>query len=498
MDCFSKLPAELRIRIFSQFSSTTTIFRLIQASPIMLFQYRASKTTIRRHYVVNLLNGDRYEQLLQDALCLLYLELADNRPDNHVMRYIIMQWSSKALPNPFEKKDQATIDDLYKLFSHMSMFVEDFISKATSSNPPQAYLCLPQIEIPSRGLYYNQHSFCPEHVTLDELTSSECQLLAWAFIRYDMLCKIDGHKAALLLDDGEYSAITKKVLYELSNYEQEAICCVFEYIKAVHGALYTVSTRCSTRHASSALRDNSADPVRLLYPDNLYFNPIAARKDMKLPQQCIPALLGYVYDLSDLGFDLLRNLVLFANKTQPEDMRSWLYTILSDWRRSQHPSPRNHGFPLIRRLSIDLNSCLDGSLRSSLVQRLSLTHSLDTVPPFSILPSILQRSIFRQRAWVFLDDTRLCQKGLDHFPTIEELDKQQTTAYGVEYVPGVEEGQRLRLLQLYQYRREAGIKDTQNERQEYIFRENDEASIPRFFDQTGNRDVTTFWRHIRN
>ncbi|KAI3579006.1 hypothetical protein IWW34DRAFT_622231 [Fusarium oxysporum f. sp. albedinis] len=443
MDCFSKLPPELRIRIFSQFSSTTTIFRLIQASPIMFSQYRASKTTIRRHYVVNLLNGDRYEQLLQDALGLLYLELADNRPDNHVMRYIIRQWASKALPNPFEKKDQATIDDLYKLFSHMSMFVEDFISKATSSNPPQAYLCLPQIEIPSRGLYYNQHSFCPEHVTLDELTSSECQLLAWAFIRYDMLCKIDGHKAALLLDDGEYSAITKK---------------------------------CFTRQ----------------------FRRPAARKDMKLPQQCISALLGYVYDFSDLGFDLLRNLVLFANKTQPEDMRSWLYTILSDWTRSQHPSPRNHRFPLLSRLSIDLNSRLDGSLRSSLVHRLSLTHSLDTVPPFSILPSILQRSIFRQRAWVFLDDTRLCQKGLDHFPTIEELDKQQTTAYGVEYVPEVEEGQRLRLLQLYQYRREAGIKDTQNERQEYIFRENDEASIPRFFDQSCNRDVTTFWRHIRN
>jgi hypothetical protein len=70
----------------------------------MFSQYRASKTTIRRHYVVNLLNGDRHEQLLQDALGLLYLELADNRPDNHVMRYIIRQWASKALPNPFKKK----------------------------------------------------------------------------------------------------------------------------------------------------------------------------------------------------------------------------------------------------------------------------------------------------------------------------------------------------------------------------------------------------------
>ncbi|KAI1035906.1 hypothetical protein LB505_010462 [Fusarium chuoi] len=85
MDCFSKLPPELRIQIFSQFSSTTTIFRLMQASPAMFAQYNVSKTDIRRHYVVNLLTGDRHEDLLQDALGLLYLGPADNRPDNHTV-----------------------------------------------------------------------------------------------------------------------------------------------------------------------------------------------------------------------------------------------------------------------------------------------------------------------------------------------------------------------------------------------------------------------------
>ncbi|KAF4436663.1 hypothetical protein FACUT_6258 [Fusarium acutatum] len=178
MGCFSKLPPELRIRIFSQFGSTSTIFRLVQASPIMCSQYRASKTTIRRHYVVNLLNGDRHEELLQDALGLLYLDLADNRPDNHVMKYIIGQRNSKALPNPFEEKDQATIAKLYKPFSSMSMFVEDYISKDTSSNPPQAYLCLPQIVDPNRGLYYKEHSFSPR----------QCHSLIGAFIKYDMFC----------------------------------------------------------------------------------------------------------------------------------------------------------------------------------------------------------------------------------------------------------------------------------------------------------------------
>ncbi|KAH7236758.1 uncharacterized protein BKA55DRAFT_520860 [Fusarium redolens] len=448
MDCFSKLPPELRIQILSQFSSTTTIFRLIRASPIMFAQYRASKATIRRHYVVNLLTGDRHEELLQDALGLLYLDLADNRPDNHVMKYIIRQWTSKALPNPLEEKDQATIAKLYKLFSHMSMFVEEYISKATALNPPQAYLCLPQISIPIRGLYYNEHSFSPKYVTLDELTSSECQFLVWAFMRFDMLCKTHGPGAALLIDKNEHSAITEKILYQLADYEHEAIYCVLEY----------------------------------------------------LPKECIPALLGFVYDLPDLGFDLLRNLVLFANKTQPEDVRSWFYTIFSEWTRSTLPPPRNHRFPLLGGLSMNLDRHLDDSLRSFLVRRLSPTHYLESARfsliPFRLRALCLQRRIFRQRAWVFLDDTRLSQKDPDHFPLIEDLYKQQTTANKLDYMFEVQERERLRLLQLCQYRREVGFKDTQNEGQEYTFRENDQASIPRLFDRSGNRDVTTFWRHI--
>ncbi|KAI1020938.1 hypothetical protein LB503_009976, partial [Fusarium chuoi] len=233
MDCFSKLPPELRIQIFSQFSSTTTIFRLMQASPAMFAQYNVSKTDIRRHYVVNLLTGDRHEDLLQDALGLLYLGPADNRPDNHVMKYIFRQWNSKALPNPFEGKHQDTIAELYKLFSSITMFVEDYISKATSSNPPQAYLCLPQIANPNRGLYYKEHSFSPRQITLDDLMSSERHFLLWAFIKYEMLCKVQGSKTASLLEYNEYSAIAKKASHELTSCENEALDCVPESGQAI-------------------------------------------------------------------------------------------------------------------------------------------------------------------------------------------------------------------------------------------------------------------------
>ncbi|KAF5546899.1 hypothetical protein FMEXI_5404 [Fusarium mexicanum] len=189
----------------------------------MFSQYKASKATIRRNYVINLLNGVRREGLLQDALGLLYLDLADNRPDNHVMKYIIRQWDSKSLPDPFEQKDQATIAKLYNLFSSMSMFVEDYISKAASPNPPQAYLCLPQIADPNKGLYYKEHSFSPRHVTLDELNLPECHFLMWAFIKYDIIFKIQGPKAALVIDNNEQSAISKKEYEALTDCEHEAL-----------------------------------------------------------------------------------------------------------------------------------------------------------------------------------------------------------------------------------------------------------------------------------
>ncbi|KAF5234692.1 hypothetical protein FANTH_12044 [Fusarium anthophilum] len=455
----------------------------------MFSQYKASKATIRRNYVINLLNGVRHEGLLQDALGLLYLDLADNRPDNHVMKYIIRQWDLKALPDPFEQKDQATIAKLYKLFSSMSMFVEDYISKAASPNPPQAYLCLPQIADPNKGLYYKEHSFSPRHVTLDELTLPECHFLMWAFIKYDIIFKIQGPKAALVIDDNEQGAISKKEYEALTDCEHEALHSVLQYVDAAYGALFTVSTRCSSRHTSSALQDKPADPVTLLYPDNLYFNPIRAFDDMMLPSQNVPTMLGYAHDVSDYGFDLLRALVLFANTTQPEDIRSWFYTIFSHWPRSRYRRPRNHRFAFLSRSCRRSINDRDGSLSSLLVQRLSPTDTSDSVS-YPLSSWVMQRNIFRQRAWVFLDDTRLFQMGLGHFPTIEELGKQSTSA------PGFEERRQLRHLQLCLYRREAGIEDTQTEGREYIFSSNDEDSIPRLFDPPSSREVTTFWQHI--
>jgi hypothetical protein len=346
------------------------------------------------------------------------------------------------------------------------MFVEDYISKATSSNPPQAYLCLPRIGDPNRGLYYKEHSFSPRHVTLDDLTSSELHHLIWAFLKYDMYYKIQSPKVALLTGDNEHSAICEKAFEELTNGEREALSCVSDYFTAVYGALFTASTRCSTRHASSTLQDTPANPARLLYPDNLHFSPLSAFNDMKLPSKCIRE---YAIYLAVLGFDLLGDLVRFANKAQPEDMRSWFYTIISHAERSQYLSLGHYRFPFFERFWKPPVNRRDGSPRALLVQRL-FVGGIWNLKQGSVLSWYTLHIIFRQRAWLFLDDTRLLQKSLGHFPAIEDLEHHPLPEHGLETMHAAEERQRLRHLQLCQYRREAGTKDAQNEGQEYIFK----------------------------
>ncbi|KAI1035927.1 hypothetical protein LB505_010461 [Fusarium chuoi] len=58
--------------------------------------------------------------------------------------------------------------------------------------------------------------------------SSERHFLLWAFIKYEMLCKVQGSKTASLMEYNEYSAISKKASHELTSCENEALDCVRE------------------------------------------------------------------------------------------------------------------------------------------------------------------------------------------------------------------------------------------------------------------------------
>ncbi|KAL9561671.1 hypothetical protein ACKAV7_014227 [Fusarium commune] len=51
-------------------------------------------------------------------------------------------WKTMELPNSL---DLEQLETLWHMFSRMIIFIEDYVSKATSECPPRAYLCIPDL-----------------------------------------------------------------------------------------------------------------------------------------------------------------------------------------------------------------------------------------------------------------------------------------------------------------------------------------------------------------
>ncbi|KAI1061051.1 hypothetical protein LB507_010164 [Fusarium sp. FIESC RH6] len=166
MDCFDRLPAELRVQILSKFALPTTIRNTIRASPAMLNGYVANKEMIRCWSLSKLISGDRYNEILQDSLTYLDLDAhsfdlflyryASNMDEkNHVIDYYIHKWKARSHRDPFQGGDRSAVSKLWRFFSRIVMLAEDYISKATSGDI-QVFLCLPKISNPAAALSWDR------------------------------------------------------------------------------------------------------------------------------------------------------------------------------------------------------------------------------------------------------------------------------------------------------------------------------------------------------
>ncbi|KAF4962445.1 hypothetical protein FSARC_9474 [Fusarium sarcochroum] len=437
MDCFATLPPEIRAVILAQFSSATTISRLIRASPAMLAEYTASKTGIIPDSLANLLCGDQYHDILQDALAIIHLDLTSTSPDNHLIAYRVEQWAKKKSPNPFRQDDQVTVINLYWLFTRLGAFVEDYLSKATTSCPAQAYLHLPKIAHPSSGLHYKQNPGF-KHVTLDDITCTERHRLLRAFTKYEVLCKIHDPRVEGIINHDQHATLTGGSLSSLDEWEKESLRCVNEYVRGVYGGLFAMCA------APRALLDTSSMTPQLkkrrkrLYPDNLYFDAQEYLTDMSL------SIAWRQVNLADglpyLGFDLLTHLLVHSDQNRHTDMRGWLRSVTREWRIQNWPRSYH-------------------SLRDLLRERLLIFAMPDDLNGRSNTrwmnpDTFLQRKIYRQRAWVFFDDARLFPDGgnLNHFPTMDDLEEEfEAAPMNYDYRHYCEKRQMSRMIQLSRF-----------------------------------------------
>ncbi|KAM5347409.1 hypothetical protein ACJ41O_010414 [Fusarium nematophilum] len=510
MDCFAQLPPEIRTEIIIQCAYETTTSQLMQASPVMLAQYVESKRIIVETQLANLLGGDLHGELVQAALTIIHLPPVETRRAvTASMAGIVTHWEAKTFPNPFEQSDHSTILKLYRLFSRLAVFIEDYLTKATSPFPPRAYLCLPKLAPGNSEMHFKNQTVEMKRVTLDDLTLSERRRFLRSFTQYELLCKMRDVRVWTVLNSCQPGRQILESFESLSFWATESLFCVDEYARGLCGALYAHCTADSwlpdDRAVSTHHQLSPSGRRGLLHPDKVLPMARGLLGGMDLPPPDRNCEIEAVMARS--GFDLLTHLVTYAGRTErqgPERLRSWFHAARAEYPRTfDYMVRRRHffenGIAQVLRPWGDPEKYAPG-LRQQLCQRLSSCqteqHSEDEKWGWLDYDRHkIQLSMYRQRAWTFFDDGRLYSEvgGLSHFPTLGELREHDRLMRDNREARRERRSQQWR--DYYSRRSLDSPRDVQGQaRQEADLEEDEEAGIPRFFENPAERKLTAFWR----
>ncbi|KAI5458480.1 hypothetical protein BGZ63DRAFT_362772 [Mariannaea sp. PMI_226] len=399
MDPFNKLPAEIRLQIYFhlRICSKRSVISIIQASPAMLQQYIISKAYI----IKTSLASDLDEEMAQDATRLIqFASWKSKIVPFRVSGSYYRSWTAGELPNPFSVEDNELIAEIDRLHSRLLLFIEDYLTKATAIFPPRDYLCLPDLSSIRGYLIFKDRTICPRFdVAL--LSFQERRRLFRAFLRHEIICKTRYAKARL-----GWGPLREYGGQVFNHPEREAIECVCEYLRSLYGAMFA---QCGNSWFPEIPDGNlSSRNTGLIYPDNVYFDANIYASDM---------CSGVSASAACFGLDLATILLRYATygprgrdclklwfKSLPEGERLG-YRWRVRWGSLEYGDP-THGGPEDARHQED----------SGMYQVLFQLIEED---------SGLVQDIYRQRAWVFLDDARAYPPSslVLHFPTSDELDE---------------------------------------------------------------------------
>ncbi|KAF5637985.1 hypothetical protein F52700_4688 [Fusarium sp. NRRL 52700] len=394
MDPFNNLPAEVRIKILGSIPSHATTARLIRASPIMLAQYATTESNNLRAYLSQLVGTDfNGHDILQDALAIIYCS-RPYQPDE--ICDLVREWEAKTLPLPFHRGDKGMITKLRLLFERMSEFIDDYLSKATAQNTAEAYLQ------PPRRTYVD--TVDPQRITLHDLNPQERLRLFRVFIKFEVICKLSNERVHEWVRRA-LNKIRSSLVMGLSSWEKKALMCVYEYMKASYSAMFV---HCPGAHAFKDYK-RTCNHLRRTKRDNAFFvetmcyDPQYPFIRYKFPK----SVAEFPQVLPLCGFDVLSHLMMEA-KAERNPMRIARMCSRYDWRSYDSASH------IVYRLEV-------GS-RGNLI-RLALHRNRADTEANPVERA--HRTIHQQRARVFFDDARLCPGQEAHFPTEEEVEREE-------------------------------------------------------------------------
>ncbi|KAH7007513.1 hypothetical protein EDB80DRAFT_842930, partial [Ilyonectria destructans] len=404
MDPFNNLPAEIRLHIcfWLRLRSKRAILPLIKASPTMLQQYITSKVYITK----TSLAFDLDDEMIQDATRIIqFPSWKTTIVSSKIPSSYRLLWTAEQLPNPFKTEDHGLITQIDKLHSRLLLFIEDYLTKATAIFPPRQYLCLPDLSSTQGHLMFKNETVCPRFDAA-HLTNQERRRLLRAFLRHELICKTN-ISSTYKESELDLGPLLRYGGQKFHHSELEAIGCVHEYLKSLYGAIVA---QCGDFWLPDIPEGTlSARNTGLLYPDNLYVDAESYASDMRSRVSSSWARFGF-----DLVTSLIRTATSGGHGRDRLKLR-FKNPPTTRWVRSYWPSYSCQHSECTYVNSEDIRH-QEGSgmyqiLSSRIVKRLDL-----------------QRVIYRQRAWVFLDDDRLYpSSGLaPHFPTSDEMMEQST------------------------------------------------------------------------
>ncbi|KAL6364319.1 hypothetical protein LRP88_02238 [Fusarium phalaenopsidis] len=243
MDVFSKMPSLVLTHVFAQIQSERDIMQLIRASPEALRHYVQYRRSIMRHRIAEILAIDCHGSIIQDAQAVIHFPPIDtNSPESTTSMLAITRclgsWKDRHFPEYSRQYDAENISRLYRFFSRLATFIEDYLAKSLDPFPARACMALPEISSIVPRMHFKGRDVDVEPVAFGAMRESERRRLLQAFVRYELLCKVYHPKVWPYLEGTTYSDIVTSSHERLSLKDYEALYCVHEYLKSLYGAVF--------------------------------------------------------------------------------------------------------------------------------------------------------------------------------------------------------------------------------------------------------------------
>ncbi|KAL6923642.1 hypothetical protein ACHAPO_007878 [Fusarium lateritium] len=380
--------------------------------------------SFKRKITSDLILADLDEESLQDAFAIVLFP-SNNRDPRFAKTFVptlMDKWERYKIGDwlvDTSQEGHGFFTKTGELYYCLRRYIHDYMLKATSYYLPRAYCGLPKLS--HNGRFF-EGEYLQSGFDLGSFGVVGRRRLFWAFLRYELMSKIRFYKATVDSSYTHPSRLNQREGRPFLSWEDEAIRCVQTYVSSLYAAHYAqwngirLPADCTAASSSHLLYPPGLGPTHHSF-QRMGWVMFQAKK-WSLPVRVMGRLEEY-------GFEIVEELTYDAMKTRedregPERLRN-LLRKLKDLDHGELDDVHK------ARVTTIWEDFKNGRHVPDLCARTIWKHNHPTTEAWEY---------YRQRAWVFFDDTRLHPQhsalvGLPEIPTsTDQLDSESGRVIG--------------------------------------------------------------------